>query len=410
MLSWEYPPDIVGGLGRHVAELAPALIQQGVTVDVVTPTSKPIIGLFSEHFEFDPSQVLSRAVVTTEEGVTVHRLLVPHQEKPLDIFSRATEVNLLLEQYVLALYDQGQRWDLLHTHDWLTGFAGSALHKIIKIPLVTTIHATERGRSRGYIWNDLQRAVDQAEQNLIHQSDNIIVCSHYMDYELQTFFQVAPEKMRVVPNGVDIESLHVQSEDPGAFRARYANPDEAIVFTVSRLVHEKGMHRLVEATPRILSECPSARIIIAGRGPEAQNLKQLAERLRVAERINFIGFVSDEERNLLFKVANCAIFPSLYEPFGIVALEAMALGCPVIVSEVGGLAEIVVHEETGITVYPDDPNSVAWGVIRALHHPESALEHAINARRQVEELFNWTRIAGLTKAIYQSVINRLQLA
>lgn len=411
MLSWEYPPDIAGGLGRHVAELAPALVQQGVKLDVITPTPKPTIGRFSDNFEFDPAQVTSRAVVTTEDGMIVHRVLIPYQEKPLDIFKRVTEVNEILTQYVLALYQQQlDDWDLVHTHDWLTGFTGISINELHHLPLITTIHATERGRSRGYIWNDLQRVIDQSEQDLIHKSDEIIVCSHYMDHELQTFFQVSSEKMKVVPNGVDIESLQVQSEDPTEFRAKFAKPDEEIVFTVSRLVHEKGIHRLVEATPRILTECPNARIIIAGRGPESENLKKLAQGLQVADRINFMGFVSDEDRNLLFKVANCAIFPSLYEPFGIVALEAMALGCPVIVSEVGGLAEIVEHEETGITVYPDDPNSVAWGVIRALHHPNSALEQAIKARRQVEEVFNWPRIAGLTKDIYKSMVTQTQSA
>ncbi|MCB0194648.1 MAG: glycosyltransferase family 4 protein [Anaerolineae bacterium] len=404
MLSWEYPPDIAGGLGRHVAELAPALVQQGIQLDVITPIPKPFTGPFPASFEFDPLQVTSRASVNVEDGVTVHRVLIPHHEKPVDIFNRATEVNRVLEQYVLALYEQDQKWDLLHTHDWLTGSASIALHHAKNLPLITTIHATERGRSRGYIWNDLQRAIDQSEQDLIHQSDKIIVCSHYMDSELQAFFQVPPEKMRVVPNAVDIKTLHVQSEDPVAFRAKYAKPHEEIVFTVSRLVHEKGIHRLVEATPRILSECATAQIVIAGRGPEAENLKLQAEQLQVAEHINFIGFVSDEERNLLFKVANCAVFPSLYEPFGIVALEAMALGCPVIVSEVGGLAEIVEHEETGITIYPDDPNSVAWGVVRVLHHPHSALEHAAKARRQVEDVFNWHRIARLKKEIYKELI------
>ncbi|MCB0166397.1 MAG: glycosyltransferase family 4 protein [Anaerolineae bacterium] len=404
ILSWEYPPDLAGGLGRHVAELAPALVQQGIRVDVITPISRPIFGQFPDQFEYDPADVTSRAVVTTEDDIVVHRVLVPHREKPLDIFNRATEVNDILEQYVSALYQYGQSWDLLHTHDWLTGFASIALHHSKNLPLITTIHATERGRGRGYIWNDLQRAIDQAEQNLIHQSNRIIVCSHYMDFELRTFFQVPAEKMSVVPNGVDIKTLHVQNEDPQEFRAKFADPDQQIVFTVSRLVHEKGVHRLVEATPRILAECPHACIIIAGRGPEADNLKRQAEYLNVADHINFMGFVSDEDRNLLFKVANCAIFPSLYEPFGIVALEAMALGCPVIVSEVGGLAEIVVHEKTGITVYPDDANSVAWGVVRALHHPRNALDYAIKARQQVEELFNWPRIAGLTKDIYEAVI------
>jgi glycosyltransferase involved in cell wall biosynthesis len=122
--------------------------------------------------------------------------------------------------------------------------------------------------------------------------------------------------------------------------------------------------------------------------------------------VNFIGFVSDEDRNRLFAVADCAVFPSLYEPFGIVALEAMALGCPVVVSDVGGLSEVVTHKETGITVFPNDPESIAWGVLHTLKNPKWARKHAAKARQSVAELFNWTRVAILTKDVYQRVLEK----
>lgn len=404
-LSWEYPPNIAGGLGRHVAELVPALVQQGVTVDVVTPTDELAVDQY--HNSYPPSADLDlfRVSVVKENGINVHRVYVAHIDASADIYYRATEVNQALENYVLSLTEQGHSWDLLHAHDWLTGFASIALQRICHLPLVATIHATERGRGRGYLGNPLQRAIDQAEQDLIELTDRIIVCSHYMSKELQAFFGVAEDKLAVVPNGVDIDSLLVlYDETPQEFRRKYAAPEEQMVFTVSRLVHEKGVHRLLDATPLILAKCPHTQIVVAGRGPEAENLQRQANHLGISDHVQFIGFVPDEVRNLLFKVADCAVFPSLYEPFGIVALEAMALGCPVIVSDVGGLSEVVAHKKTGITVYPDDPRSVAWGVLRALRQPESTREFAANARRQVEELFNWTRIARATKKVYQSVI------
>ena len=165
---------------------------------------------------------------------------------------------------------------------------------------------------------------------------------------------------------------------------------------------------MVEAAPRIFAECSTARILIAGKGPEAKNLKQQAESLGVADRVNFIGFISDDDRNRLLKVADCAVFPSLYEPFGIVALEAMALGCPIVVSDVGGFSEMVTHQETGITVFPDDPESVAWGVSHTLTHPIWARRHALKARQSVEELFNWPRIAKLTKGVYENTLAERQ--
>jgi glycosyltransferase involved in cell wall biosynthesis len=196
------------------------------------------------------------------------------------------------------------------------------------------------------------------------------------------------------------------SIEPGElaeFRAKYAKFNDQIVFNVSRLVHEKGAHRLVEAVPRILAERPLARVIIAGKGPEADNLRRQAESLGVIDRVDFIGFIPDEERNRLLRVANCAVFPSLYEPFGIVALEAMALGCPVVVSDVGGLAEVVTHTVTGITTYADNAESVAWGVLRALTHPELARKYAATAKEWVAQFFNWPRIALLTGEVYEAM-------
>jgi glycosyltransferase involved in cell wall biosynthesis len=190
------------------------------------------------------------------------------------------------------------------------------------------------------------------------------------------------------------------------FRAKYGDPNDKIVFSISRLVYEKGVHQLVQAAPQVLAECPEARILIAGRGPETDNLKRQAANLHVADRVNFIGFISDKDRSQLFRTAACAVFPSLYEPFGIVALEAMAMMCPVIVSDVGGFSEMVKHMETGITVYPDDANSIAWGILQTLNYPSLAHNYALKARQSVELLFNWPRIAGLTIEVYQRVLQK----
>ncbi len=391
MLSWEYPPNVIGGLGRHVAELAPALAAQGVDVHVVTPVSTQ----FGE-------------IVTIEKGVTVHRVYAPVVNSDTNIYDRVVKANQTLEYYIKQL---DVVFDLIHVHDWLTGFVGNNLQQFWQKPLLATIHATERGRGRGYIGNDLQRAIDNAERDLIQQATHLIVCSHHMSDEVQSFFHTSSNRIDVVPNGVNIGDLVSQCDDKDltAFRAKYADPDDLIVFTVIRLVYEKGVHRLVDAAPRIFAECPQARIIIAGKGPEAENLVNQAHHLGVADRVHFVGFVSDEERNCFYKVASCAIFPSLYEPFGIVALEAMALHCPVVVSDVGGLAEIVKHSENGVTIYPDDADSAAWGVLRILTHPEWAELYAANAYRHVEQLYNWSRIARLTRAVYRRMLNKANL-
>ncbi len=413
MISWEYPPQIDGGLGRHVAELAPALIQQGVELHIITPVAT-LFSTEAEQHTIDnlpcSAKTTLSAKISKEDGIIVHRVLAPKDDMTLDIYGRALKVNQILEFYINQIEPQHGPWHIIHIHDWLTGFAGMALSQAKNYPLLTTIHATERGRWHGYLNNQLQHSIDQTEQAIVNQSDQVLVCSQHMFKELQDFFQVAESKLNIVPNGVDISTLNNNhhNQDLHAFRAKYAAPYQQIVFTVSRLVHEKGIHRLVQAIPRILNTCPSAHVIIAGKGPEANHLKQLAQDLGVSQHVNFVGFISDEERNLLFKVADCAMFPSLYEPFGIVALEAMALGCPVVVSDVGGFFEVVAHTETGITTYADNYESVAWGISQALNHQDLAQKYATQARQTVEQKFTWPRIAAQTIKVYQKAIETHQ--
>lgn len=407
MLSWEYPPHVEGGLGRHVAELAPELVKRNIDVHVITPVGEPTIAqLRGQSIEPDKdwhNDAADHVMVSREDGVVVHRVATEHKHQTTDIYTRVSEVNRDLQDYALQIKLNYGQCALIHTHDWLTGFTARALRTAWNSPLVATIHATERGRGRGYLMNGLQQAIDSAERDLIRESDRVIVCSHHMSNELKTFFQVDGSSMSVVPNGVNLTSLNSHLEiDLAEFRAKYASPDEKVVFSVARLVYEKGIHRLVDAVRLVLAHCPNTIFLIAGKGPEDENLRRRVEGLGPAgQKVKFIGFIPDEERNQLLKVADCAVFPSLYEPFGIVALEAMALGCPVVVSDVGGLSEVVTHDLTGTTVFPDNPESIAWGVVRTLTNHELTARLVANARKWVDETFTWQRIAGLTAEVYR---------
>jgi glycosyltransferase involved in cell wall biosynthesis len=157
--------------------------------------------------------------------------------------------------------------------------------------------------------------------------------------------------------------------------------------------------------PLVLAELPTVKAVVAGKGPELDSLRSLAWNLGVGEKILFTGFISDQDRDRLFKIADCAVFPSLYEPFGIVALEAMAAKCPVVVSEVGGLRDVVRHGETGITVYPDDAGSLAWGILHSLQHPVWSALRVDKAYRVVGEEYNWQRIAEMTASVYQRCLH-----
>jgi glycosyltransferase involved in cell wall biosynthesis len=385
MFSWEYPPHVVGGLGEHVANLVPALAEQGIEVHLLTP-----------RWGGGPSE-------EEDENYSIHRIDPPTQAA--DLHTSAWQTNLVLEKHAENLWRSTGPFDLLHAHDWLVAFAPTALKRSFRTPLIATIHATERGRGRGHLTSEAQYAINNAEWWLTYEAWRVICASRYMAREVQGYFQVPADKIDVIPNGVNAAAFaRWQGEDLSAFRAMYALPEEKIVLNVGRIVHEKGVGVLVEAVPLVLSGFPGAKFVIAGSGGYLDGLRQRARELGVLQEVLFTGFIPDEDRDRLYCVADCAVFPSLYEPFGIVALQAMAARTPVVVSEVGGLAEVVSHAETGITVYPNNPESLAWGIVHTLQRPDWARQRAENAYRVVVDEYNWPVITRRTVEVYQQVV------
>lgn len=398
MVTWEYPPNVTGGLSAHMVGLAPALVRAGVEVHLVTPQP-------ASSSSYMPERLNDPAHGVVEEGVVIYR--VPLVENCGSVYDQARETNWVIQDQGQALLASDHHFDLIHAHDWLVVFAAQALKHQFRLPLIATIHATERGRARGgALHTDLQRNIHGAEWWMAYEAWRGITCSHHMASEVQAFFHVPSEKIDIVPNGISpYRNGHWTEGDLVDCQARYGVSDQQVVFAIGRLVHEKGFHLLIEAIPRILSEFPDTQFVIAGRGPEAPSLMQQARRLGVANNVHFPGFISDEERDCLYHVAACAVFPSLYEPFGIVALEAMSAGCPVVVSGVGGLREVVRHGKTGINVYPGDVRSVAWGLLSILRDPALAAARAQEAQSMVRREFNWDTIASRTLAVYQQVLD-----
>lgn len=223
--------------------------------------------------------------------------------------------------------------------------------------------------------------------------------------EVKAYFNVPSDKIDIVPNGVDAAPFEaLEGVDLSAFRERWARAGERIVFYVGRIVQEKGVHLIVEAAPRVLAEIPRTKFILAGTGSMSEPINRRAQELGIADRVVAAGFISDSDRNRLFKVADAAVFPSLYEPFGIVALEAMAAQCPVIVRDVGGLGEVVSHAVDGVTVYPDNPGSLAWGILHTLQDPVAAKARAAKAFRMVKKEYSWDRIAERTIDVYARIV------
>jgi len=391
MLSWEYPPYVVGGLGRHVADLLPALARRDLEIHLVTPRRDPHLPPY-EH----------------ADGLHIYRADIP-QGHYGNIYEESAAVCAALRDVGAAIMERHAPVDLIHNHDWLTSAAAALLKHQFKVPLVATIHATERGRGRGELGSAMAYRINDAEWRLAYESWRVICCTKYMANEVASYLNTPADKIDVIPNGVDVTPfVALDARNLTAFRARFALPDDKLVVSVGRLVDEKGMQILVRAAPEVLAAVPEAKFVIAGKGPQASYLAQLVNELHLEGKVLLAGFISDDDRNQLYKAADCAVFPSLYEPFGIVALEAMAARVPIVVSEIGGLGEIVQHGKTGITVYPNDPASCAWGIIHTLQHPEWAKQRADNAFKLVTTRYNWDTVAEQTEAVYARVIAERQ--
>src|SRR5512140_473790 len=257
MLSWEYPPHVIGGLGSHVAELVPALARAGVEVHLVTPRWKggALKSVIARNEVTKQSLKRGTEIATAQKvrlamtGATVYRVPVP-KNLTNDFFVDAQTTNALLEKQCAALWKKVGGFDLIHAHDWLVAFAAANLKRTHKTPLLSTIHATERGRGRGSLGGDTAQAINNTEWWLTYESWRVITTSAFMANEVKNYFQTPSDKVDIVPNGIDAARFDMLNGTRlKTFRAKWAKKDERIVFFVGRLVHEKGAQLIVEATP-----------------------------------------------------------------------------------------------------------------------------------------------------------------
>ncbi len=392
LITWEYPPKIVGGIARHVYDLSNAMVKLGIEVHVIT----------CEH----PGAVAEEV----ENGVYLYRVTPSgpgndfvHWVHLLNDAMYARADQLMTE---LAAKDKAASRSvptLIHAHDWLAHFAANGLKKKYGIPLIATIHATEYGRNNG-INGPLQGYISSVEWELTYEAWRVIVCTEFMKRECEFALRTPWDKMDVIYNGVEPEKFDIEfsDEDKISFRARYAAPEEKIIFFVGRMVREKGVQVLIEALPKIRWGYNDTKLLIVGGGYK-DHLISLAQHIGMDRHVYFAGFVPDADLLKIFKIIDIACFPSLYEPFGIVALEAMAAKVPVVVSDAGGLPEVVRNGVTGTTTYAGNPNSLADGILSLLHDPGKASSMAEAAYQDVLTVFNWERIAKQTIAVYERV-------
>jgi len=385
MLTWEYPPRIVGGIARVVHDLSKRLIKDGHEVTVITYRDGNV-----PEYEND-------------KGVEVYRV-DNYMIHPNNFIDWIMQLNFNMIAKATEVINKEGGFDVIHAHDWLVTYAAKSLKQSFNLPMVATIHATEAGRNSG-IHDDTQRYINDTEWLLTYEATEVIVNSNYMKGHVQGLFGLPFDKISVIPNGINLNNFTGIDRDYD-FRRRFAMDNEKIILYVGRLVYEKGVQHLISAMPKILENYHDSKLVIAGKGGMIDELKSQVDSMGLSNKVYFTGYLNQKEVQKMYKCADVAVFPSTYEPFGIVALEAMLAGIPTVVSDIGGLNEIVEHGVNGMKSYTGNPNSIADSVLSLLFDPQLAMNVTKNAKNKVKDEFNWQKIAQDTHYIYELAISK----
>src|SRR5688572_2009580 len=382
MLSWEYPPFVIGGIAAHVDGLARAMVRGGHEVVVLS----------LQRHEPGTDPVPDDEVV---EGVRVLRASTDLPWLPDgDLVARMASANHQIVALAARLGDW--RPEVVHAHDWLVAWAGDTLKVLWDRPLVATIHATERGRHGGHVPPGMPAAINAVEWWLTYQAREVIACSRFMVREVVDGFELPPEKVHLVPNGVDTEL--------------WASPDgratkrEPLVVAWGRVQYEKGFQVLIRAVAELRTRVPGIRCTIAGRGSYLPELQTQIDVEGVNDLVDLAGFVPDDQLRATLQRAGCVVIPSLYEPFGIVALEGMAAGAPTIVARTGGLAEIVEGTDAGLLFEPGNHHDLADKIEAVLVDKKRATAMRKKAAALLEARYTWDAIAVSTTAVYETAL------
>jgi glycogen synthase len=399
ILTNEYPPHIYGGAGVHVKYLSRELAR------LEDRRHELRILCFGEQKE--------NAGRFSVEGVRERRdfpFQDPRHEKFLETLFR----NLFMTGSV-------KRAEIIHCHTWYTYLAGCLMKQILGAPLVITTHSLEPHRP----WKEEQlgsayRATAWLEKTAYENADGVIAVSGSMKQGVQALYRVPPEKVRVIPNGIDGEE-YKPTFDPSILRRYHIDPDKPFLLFVGRITRQKGVVHLLQAIPRLL---PSIQVVLCAGAPDTEEIgreisQRVAEvRAKTGNEILLIEqWVPREDLIVLLSHASVFICPSIYEPFGIINLEAMACGTPVVATAVGGIPEAVIHGQTGFLVSfdprstedfePRDPERLAGDLAEAVNRlfqsPEEAKRMGLEARQRVEKYFSWTEIARQTLDFYHDL-------
>ncbi len=375
ILTWEFPPNKVGGIGSHCYDLSRKLSNMGHDVEVIT------YGCQESEEEI--------------EGVKIHR--VPSTWAP-DTISWSLFLGHRMEKKALELHKE-EKLEVIHAHDWMAVPGAVGIKKMLNIPMVLTIHSTEAGRTG--ITSDYSRMINDIEWYGTYEADQIITVGKDFSEEIRNRFNPPHEKLHYIPNGMDLKRYDEATKHTK--RSDYAGEWEKLVFFAGRMVKQKGIEYLIDAIPEVLKEHGEAKFVLAG-GGDVNEYRRMAEKRGINDKTYFLGQAEEQNIFSLFKIADASVAPSIYEPFGIVALESMAGKTPMVASSVGGLKETIKHEWSGLHTYPANSRSIADQLNRVLSDRSWGAWMGKNGRKDVEKRYGWDKIAAYTTGVYGSAM------
>ena len=391
MLSWEFSPRLIGGLGRHVDALTRSLVADGHEVHVVTRS----------HPDAPASEQHGLLHVTR---VDASPPMVPFEDLVPWVLAFNTSV-LAAATRVL----QTHRIDVVHAHDWLVASAAIGAAQAFDLPLVATVHATEYGRHQGHLPDRMNHLIHGIEGWFVEHADRTIVCSTYMHEQVRALFGVPETRLGTIPNGVAVDEFAPPAEEVRALRRTLADDGTHLVLFAGRLEYEKGVQTVLHALERLVDRVGPVRFLIAGIGSYSDELRGLVDELGLAHRVHFTGFLEERALRLHYAAADVCVAPSLYEPFGLVATEAMACGTPVVVSDTGGLREIVV-DGSGLTFPPRDAEQLADRIAEILTDVGLAQRLVARGRERIRERYDWADVARRTADTYALAVGARRAA
>ncbi|MEN6642396.1 MAG: glycosyltransferase family 4 protein [Armatimonadia bacterium] len=383
-MATEFPPAQGYGLARYASEHCQALVAAGAQVDVICNNYDP------QHPRY------------CEEGVEISNVPFHLPFQGYNSIADILQGNVTLLARAAELLQRQSGIDVIQTHDWLSASAAVALKESFGVPLVVTMHDTELGRAMGKLTPE-QQYVAEMEQWLCEKADAVAANSNFIKTELTAAYGVRADRITVAGCGVNPERFHVDV-DAADFRSLFCAPGVPLILFVGRLTAIKGPGILLEALREVVKVLPDAQLVLAGDGALKDQLRQHAQEVGLDDHTRFVGHVRGRALAALYRCANVLVVPSLYEPLGMVALEAMICDTPVVAADTGGLAELVQDGQTGFTVPPNDPNALAGAILRMLTSAAEASECIAQARQLAMEGHRWMDVARRSLELYKTVL------